>query len=273
MSPIGFTILLKAPHSLEGMIIKHDDLDWSFMSNISTYFTDIEHYPNYIYYNDEVPNHNIGANYAHAKGVLLWNNDSIKWIIHSMPNWPCNNNFEFPTLKFGQSFIILDLSISNLDNIITHLHIMNVYIYNSYTLFDKLDNSYNTLDVIDLIINNLETTTKHIAKSAKWNKDIFDDYLANIFGGDIMCESWLRPVCKDTTHVDNIEIIQWPFKNIRYNETQDHSKYAFSINSSNPWVYIGDLNHTRSQSHRGGGGVLINNINIWKAFRSLVYKN
>lgn len=264
-----FRIILKAPNSLKGIFFDDFCYNWSNISNISSLVKNMFHdYPNYIYYNDEVPHHNIGSNYAHAKGVLSWNNYTISWLIHSYPNWPMET-LDFPTTKFGQSFIHLTLPIALLSKVLAHLKLMNVYVYKSTFDLSKLIISDINIDSIQLFE---EESIYHIAKNAKWDKDIFDDYLVSLFGCNIFCESWMRPICKDTEHVDNVTVIQWP-NGIRYNETQDHSKYAFSINSYNPWVYIGDLNHTTSQSHRGGGGVLIKHPLLWDAFYKLVYKD
>jgi hypothetical protein len=142
---------------------------------------------------------------------------------------------------------------------------------NTYEVTDKkLWNSIDTPD-IDFDKIELEDNIWHVAKNKKWNKDLFDDSLSGLFGGNILAETWQRPKSLDTEYVDNIEIIKWP-DGTTYNTSQDHSKYAFSTNEENPFLYIGDINHAKSQNKRGGGGTIIRNNLLWKAFYSLVYK-
>lgn len=261
-----FQILLKAPQSTSAIFYADSFDDWINIIDCNIWLNSIilyGEYTNRIIYNDEVENHNIGSNYAHAKGILYWNNDKIRWIIHSVPNWPLANSTKLPNIIYGQSFICIDLSITYLSKILNHLSIMNVYVYNSTFDLQKLiqNQIIDTFNVADNIL--------HIAKSDKWDSDLFDDYLAPLFGCNLLCESWLRPVCKDTNKVHNSSLIKWP-NGVSYTETHDHSKYAISTNKDNPWVYIGDLNHMKSQAKRGGGGFIIKDEKLWKVFYSII---
>ena len=63
--------------------------------------------------------------------------------------------------------------------------------------------------------------------------------------------------------------IQWP-DGIEYSMSNDHSKYAVSMDSEHPWVFIGDINRMESQYRRGGGGILIKNIELWKRMNEIL---
>jgi hypothetical protein len=47
-----------------------------------------------------------------------------------------------------------------------------------------------------------------------------------------------------------------------FNSSQDHSKWAVTDDH----VWIGDLNHMRSQEKRGGGGIVISDDDLASAF-------
>ena len=267
-----YQIVLKAPHDITGIYIDYKQTTWSSLICINDWINNIfeTHKINKIFYNDEVPGKTTDSSHAHAKGILLWDNMTIKWLIHSVPKWPeIGTDMTLPhsAIIYGQSFILLELPIRMLSNIMNHLQIMHVNIYVNNCLPDIFKLILKT----DLDIFDMSETISHIAKSSKWNKDLFDDELANIFGGSILAETWMRPVKKDTQNVDNIELIKWP-DGTCYSETHDHSKYAMSTNSEKPFVYIGDINHMSSQIHRGGGGVIIKDLHLWEAFYGLIFK-
>lgn len=47
----------------------------------------------------------------------------------------------------------------------------------------------------------------------------------------------------------------------------DHAKLAVSHDENAGLVVVGDLNHTKPQKKRGGGGVVIRDLNLWRALR------
>ena len=262
-----YNIFLKQPNGKNALSISNNSETWSIIENIELwleeYFTKCKCH-NRIYYNDAVLNEHVDSYNAHAKGILVYDDKTIKWLIHSVPNWP-SETFKFNSIIYGQSFILMELPIIKLKNIIDHLEIMDVNIYYNTTPFTFIK-SLNKLDICEISQN-----IYHIAKSKEWYKDLFDDELSDLFGGNIAAETWMRPVNKDTQYVNNIEEIKWP-NGIIYSESQDHSKYCFSLNKDKPWVFIGDINHQASQSKRGGGGIMIKNITLWNAFYSLIAK-
>jgi deoxyribonuclease-2 len=57
-----------------------------------------------------------------------------------------------------------------------------------------------------------------------------------------------------------------------YVEQQDHSKWAVSDSAEDPWVFVGDINRMPSQHHRGGGGVVIRDAALWRAFTAMIVR-
>jgi len=61
-----------------------------------------------------------------------------------------------------------------------------------------------------------------------------------------------------------------------YTETHDHSKVAvysgdtIAKETPMPWTFIGDLNRMESQKSRGGGGIVILDYALCKAYNALV---
>lgn len=235
-------------------------------------------------YNDEIPDNmdNHKTFYlnkkGHNKGILLWNSTKIGWLVHSVPKYPNEielDNFKIEDIEeghliYGQSFVYIELDIKELDNIFKQLKIMESNVY--YTNYKK----YGDIKVEDKnleknLINNLKLDRNifHISKSSKWNKDIYDEYVRIFMDSKILCQSWMKPGLNSTENTKNIKNIKWDGK-INYTSSQDHSKYAISMNKNNPWILIGDINRMESQYRRGGGGIMIKDKNLWNCFNKII---
>ena len=271
---ISYQILIKAPKSTRFISIdSQNNSQWTPHENINIHLKELLNmtiYPHGHIYNDQVTSSRISSTKAHAKGVLLWNDAEIMWLIHSVPKWPLSiSSTSLPDsgILYGQSFIELKFPINHLESILNHLSIMNVNIYFSMLTNNRPQENVNTL-ILDEY--SLSETISHVAKSRKWKHDLYDDFLVPLFGGGEMnIECWMRPTGKDTLHGNNVEIIRWP-DGTTYNETRDHSK--FGVSKFGAFVYMGDLNHQASQAKRGGGGIIIKNAMVWNRMRELIHK-
>jgi deoxyribonuclease-2 len=210
---------------------------------------------------------------GHNKGILLWNDKKIGWLIHSVPKYPNKiklgkefkiDEIEESQLIYGQSFIYIELDIKELKNILIQLKIMESNVY--YTNYN-----YNKIENIDLNINNIKIDENifHISKSSKWNKDLYNIFVQEFMNSKILCQSWMKPGLDSTENTKNIRNIKWD-DNISYITSQDHSKYAISMDKNKPWVFIGDINRMESQYRRGGGGILIKDNNLWNCFNKII---
>jgi deoxyribonuclease-2 len=85
----------------------------------------------------------------------------------------------------------------------------------------------------------------------------------------ILCQTWMKPGLDSKEYTKNIRNIKWNDE-INYITSQDHSKYAISMNNSDKKVFIGDINRMESQYRRGGGGIIIKNNNLWNCFNKII---
>jgi len=74
-------------------------------------------------YNDEPTNHNTQGTLGHSKGMVVANNSSGFWLVHSVPKFPQlpyqNNSYTYPSTakKFGQSFLCMSMAAKELDKV------------------------------------------------------------------------------------------------------------------------------------------------------------
>jgi len=242
-------------------------------------------------YNDEIPDdifnninnpnniENNTKNYylnrkGHNKGILLWNDNKIGWLIHSVPKYPnkikLDKEFKIDDIHdnqliYGQSFTYLELDIKELEGILKQLKIMESNVY--YTNYKN----YNNIEINNLNINNLKLDENifHVSKNSKWNKDLYDDYIRIFMNSKILCQTWMKPGLESTEYTKNIRNIKWNDE-ISYITTQDHSKYAINMDNYDKFVFIGDINRMESQYRRGGGGIIIKNTNLWDCFNKII---
>jgi deoxyribonuclease-2 len=86
---------LKAPHDISGICISIDEKQWTYKENLNLWLKDHFHFPSnasFVCYNDAVPDgfdsFSDSCSYAHSKGVLIWTDTQLFWLIHSVPKWP-----------------------------------------------------------------------------------------------------------------------------------------------------------------------------------------
>jgi hypothetical protein len=258
--------ILKLPHGKEyisysnNKFIRHTDIN-EFL--IKLYVNN--KWTNWIVYNDEIEFNNIKpTRKGHCKGILTWgvsktettllsNKNKIGWLCHSVPKFPkFFNNIGISEINetgliYGQSFqyIEIDFDQEILNNIIKQLEIMQVndYINNGNVLKKKIKN---------ININKIKITNDiyHIAKSPKYEIDIYSEYLIKEYNYNWKIETWKRGHNIENINPNINDIKKLQFENISWFETQDHSKWCVSNKN---YYCIGDLNRMTSQYQRGGG--------------------
>jgi len=298
LNNIQYSIALKRPNSKTYCSIDNDDTNSNFIieEDINIWINskiNKNKWKNQLLYNDELPNticenehiepskNNYFNKKGHCKGIILWNSERLGWLIHSVPKYPniirlnsenkideIDNN----QLIYGQSFIYIEMNIQNLDNILKQIYLMESNIY--YTTINNIFNDmHQKIDnnAIRCTINQMKITDNiyHISKNSKWNFDLYDNYLVDFCKSNILCQTWMKPGLNSTNNTKNIKTIRWN-KDITYITSQDHSKYAISMNKKNPWIFVGDINRMESQYKRGGGGLVIRDEKIWKAFNKII---
>jgi deoxyribonuclease-2 len=273
---------LKFPHGING--IEYSNSNQKFIScNINIwlkqFYTIDKKWTNWIVYNDELPKLNGEDNFitkkGHCKGIITWNENKISWLCHSVPKFPdfnfdsnSINDINKSELVYGQSFQIIEFEFKPeiIASILLQLHIMeaNIYIHNYDRNLDNLIQYMHHIPIRNITISN---SIIHIAKSPKYEIDIYSDYISVYYKYNWQIETWIRG--HKITNLSNncSDIIDIEFENINWKESQDHSKWAVS-NSS--YYFIGDLNRMTSQFKRGGGGFICNDKNISNALRLLI---
>ncbi|XP_066603958.1 plancitoxin-1 [Prorops nasuta] len=267
-------------------------------------------------YNDKAPNKPVTLRNGHAKGVMMVKEDGGFWLIHSVPNFPptpnggtvnrpsennSSNNktttindgeYSYPTTgqNYGQSFLCISLSNEYIDTIGLQLMYNQITVY-SKNLPEKLKerfpiflNATNQKKIRKAPFNHkailqslgsVEFTS--FAKSDKWQKDLYEEFVASQLQTDLLAETWQHGTGKLPTNchglkVYNVESIHLVNANVDFKSTNDHSKWAIAADnkSNRSWVCIGDINRADTQYNRGGGTVCINSKALWKNYRDAV---
>ena len=278
------SIALKKPKGTSYGFIDEKSDEWQCGNDINQWINEMfmrQNYDHFIFYNDDEPDDERGTNLrsrgAHAKGIVGWNNDQIGWCIHSVPNYPEFSDTFKKTKRFdpldksqliyGQSFIYLEIpfTLKTMLDIFIQLELMEAHIYyetissKEFLKKNKEENKENE----EIRVIHFSDTIYHVSKHTKWGKDLYENFLVSFFNANVMCETWMKPGIPSSSNVKNVRTVKWK-NDESYYDTNDHSKYAVSMNPDNPWVYIGDINRMESQYRRGGGGVLIKNKKIWR---------
>ncbi|XP_014206980.1 plancitoxin-1 [Copidosoma floridanum] len=118
---------------------------------------------------------------------------------------------------------------------------------------------------------------KSFAKSSKWARDLYDDFVAPELNTDLYAETWLNgrgrlPSECNASSVYNVQLVYLSIAKVEFKSSHDHSKWAVSNDGKNKgsWVCIGDINRADTQFERGGGTVCLNVPEVWKNYRDTV---
>ena len=265
-------VALKLPNGAAG--IRYDSGAFVPITNMNEWLRDLyaDHsWTNWLVYNDETGGLNVqGHTKGHCKGILAWNNESISWLVHSVPNFPrvfighAVSEIEAGEMIYGQSFCYTEYSFTKqrLDQILIQLTNMEPHIFIK-RMEGELPKPEKKKMVYEMVLSD---SICHLSKSSHHIIDLYSQYLCQKDEGVWTVETWKRG-SKIKSSCGNLREIQsLKYGNTEYKETQDHSKWA----ASNEYCFIGDLNRMESQTKRGGGGILIRDKAMARAFRGLV---
>lgn len=257
---------------------KNDDCknetDWQTGDDINKWIRYVmkerNHFTHFIFYNDEEPGESKSTSKGHAKGVLAWNDKKLGWLIHSVPKYPQTTLFpsiDESQLIYGQSFLYVENEYTQeiFSKIMDHLKIMDVHIYFNSS---NSSNSSNKQHHDQPSVFSFSENVIHVAKHHSWGKDLYEDFVGSYMKSPVLCSTWVKPPSPSTDVVKNVRTIKWSTGE-EYQTSQDHSKYAVSMNAEHPWVLIGDINHMISQTKRGGGGMMVRDVKLWQAVNRL----
>jgi deoxyribonuclease II len=265
----------------------------------------------YLQYNDQPPGSYSHDGYGHTKGVMTFENASGFWLIHSVPLFPTaastgKYSYDDGSKDYGQSFFCLSLDRSNIEKVAGQLLYMKPAVYES-NLPDGIASSFPVFESVidrkwhyDAASNKEKLHTlggqvvTQFAKTSKWGKDLYSDFIGPEFGTDLYVETWMNGINPMPTYcvpehdyntrniraLDIGGVLGWP-------ETKDHSKWATSVPASatsstlrgassktkasgTNIACIGGINRQMSQMGRAGGSACIESKELADAFRSLV---
>lgn len=90
----------------------------------------------WVVYNDEPTNGKVTFTLGHSKGIVVADNSTGFWLVHSVPKFPQlpyqnNNSYSYPNtgIKFGQSFLCVSMTAGELDKIGLYSFIEIVHFY------------------------------------------------------------------------------------------------------------------------------------------------
>ena len=250
-----------------------------------------------VMYNDQYPEGKQFAGRAHSKGVVAADARTGFWLVHSVPGFPPARDASYSYPKsgenFGQSLLCISFNSSVAANIIgRQLMYNNPHVYSNRVpkdlaaAFPELASAaagkhadrkakhYNVAAFPSL--GNVHFAS--FAKSKEFRKDLYSDLVAPALKTDLAVETWRRksgtPInstCGGPFKVENVEEVKitagsgesFPF-------TDDHAKWAISLERERPFVCVGDINRMESQRKRGGGTVCLSMKPVWKAYYGII---
>jgi hypothetical protein len=161
-------------------------------------------WPNYIVYNDQTEKLGVnGTTHGHTKGILCWNETTISWLVHSVPNFPRTfepepngttiSKLEHCEYIYAQSFVYVEIDRQStgreyLDFVLKQLFIMDPHIYLSSVdyrgLKKRLHETKHLKPKVSPEFSRFALTNQihHVAKPHTLHRDIYEDYLVGAYG-------------------------------------------------------------------------------------------
>ncbi|XP_075553820.1 plancitoxin-1-like [Dermacentor variabilis] len=252
----------------------------------------------YLAYNDQLPHKFNGTRQGHSKGVLLAGKGldmGAVWLQHSVPRFvdDVNNGYEYPAngRENGQLFLCITFPLGTVEKISYHLQVQGANVYqtrylpwtDAFPTFSGLLKRNYMRKFHDLQVDILLTRKKRpvlaIAKSPKWNKDIYTQELSDKVGDSITVQSWKNGAggaqdmyCAHKRSVTDVQVVkvQTQFGSLIFSSREDHSKW--SVTSNKGVFCFSSLNRMVSQWKRGGEITCIGDTPLAKLFRNSIYK-
>ena len=265
---------LKFPHGNKG--VHYHDRSFVKVESVSDWVQSLymgSTWTGWVAYNDDTTALGIKkTSRGHCKGIVAWNDTHLSWLIHSVPNFPRSfegtsiSAIEKSELLYGQSFLYVNIPYQQriLHSVFQQLEWMEANIFMKHNTPTNMVPYCSERNQVQVLV--LDDTICHLAKPPAHHMDIYSQALVNHRPGNWQVETWKRGSTIQTLspYVRDIEVLQ--FDEVRYKDSQDHSKWAVSEDS----IWFGDLNRMESQYRRGGGGVVIRHPDLAKVLRESI---
>ena len=216
---------------------------------------------------------NTTYNYGHTKGFFAFDkNNNGFWITHSIPLFPVGpekiDNYiglGSNSWTYAQNMLCLSVNANTINELSNKFLLNKPQIYdsklitNTYKYINELvDGKYSTKEKCEYEIFTTKNgmNFKVFAKTAEWNNDLYSECITLNEKDSLWVESWIRgsaegPICPISDY-DTLDIKYLNFgNNNSWSETQDHSKWAITVNKY--VICMGDINRMTTQYLRGGG--------------------
>jgi len=267
-------VALKLPHGSNGVVWNNKTKQFE-REDINQWLAQLysqKLWTGWICYNDELPD-SAHTTKGHCKGILTWNDTRIGWLLHSVPRFPRKfsgsasvsapaiSPIEESELLYGQSFLYVEQARTavQLEDVLRQILWMKPNLFHVQTMPPVAPYNSSPIEIKTL---RWSAKMKHLAKSPNHATDFIGTELVKLNGNAWYEETWKRgSEYAATPHVASIE--QLCVDGTQFTSSQDHSKWA----TSPPHVWIGDLNHMKSQEKRGGGGIVLEDAELANAFR------
>jgi hypothetical protein len=123
-------------------------------------------------YNDSILQRRDVPTSGECKGVVLWNDAAVGWLVHTVPWWPVDGPLEtFPAAELdqGHSFAWWCGTAAKLPKIEAQIDLMGGRVYCGRRLMLYDIPQHGTLQRIIL-----DPTTHHVAKNRTWGRDVYE---------------------------------------------------------------------------------------------------
>ncbi|MBN3305251.1 DNS2A protein, partial [Amia calva] len=226
----------------------------------------------YILYNDQTPpshGEREKNECGHTKGVVLLDKTQGFWLVHSTPHFPPRQEvgtFSYPEtgVENGQNFLCVTFPVERFQSIVRPCCLWGG---RPSPASPRAPPSVTVRPPISVSVN------------------LYVSWVAPSLQSDLLVQFWRRSAgvlpsnCSLSQRVLNVQRIGpggggggvEPFKS-----TQDHSKWAVSVEGQGQpgegggWVCVGDINRNLAEERRGGGTVCVQEVEVWKAYRTAV---
>ncbi len=222
-NPVDWWVILKAPASYKYIYRDANTQDPTFsapkanlndhargaLSNTMNAFYASNKNPNvgYIAYNDQPPTGQDQGDFAHAKGLLAFDENLGFWLIHSIPHFPSSSlssksyaGLPSSSFKYGQSLFCVTYPINAYAEIGAQLEVDGPYIMQRYlppTLQPQIDNNLANIKIDGPQTRVAQLTSlggvliTSVAKTKQWQMDFYEDLLAPTLASDLLVRTWM----------------------------------------------------------------------------------
>lgn len=233
---------------------------------------------NYALYNDEVPNDGPNSSkYGHTKGVVGVSADASTgfWLVHSVPQafgvtGGVYEGYPSTGVMYGQSMLCVSLGVTALNSLAEAMKLTRPQFFAkslSATVQAKLPDLYDVVtqetwtspatSTVFPIKSSGGATFTVFAKNVNWNNELYSALVAEHFGEDIWCETWmhgtgdLQNFCTPEYPENTWNIESYVVDEYTMAQNKDHSKIA--VLPASGTFCVGDINRASTQYKRGGG--------------------